>query len=73
MIEDNGLVEVLRSPELLVPSEEMKCKVGQRHRPIWVSLRVEIANEDNDPVEDLRTPELVVPGEETDCKIVQRR
>ena len=39
LIEVNSLVDVLRCHELLVPREEIDCKVVQRHQPTRVCLR----------------------------------
>ena len=74
-VEDNGLIEVLHSPELVVPSGEINCKAVQRHGPIRVPLRAKaecFSVEDNGFIEVLHSPELVVPSEETICKVVQR-
>jgi len=59
--EDNGLVEALHSPDLLVPSEETKCKIAQRDiPPLWAKVEV------------LRPPKLRVPREEINRKPSQR-
>ena len=76
LVEDNGLIEVLQCPELVVPSGEMNCYVVQRPRPIGVPLREKaecFSVEDNGLIEVLQCPELVVASGETICKVVQRR
>ena len=72
-VEDNGLIEVLQLPELVVPSGEMICKVGQRRRPIGVPVRAKaecFSVEYNGLIEVLQYPELPVPIGEMNCKVV---
>ena len=74
-VEDNGLIKVLRCPELVVPRGEINCEVVQRPRPIRVPLREKaecFSVEDNGLIEVLQCPELVVPSGESNCKVVQR-
>lgn len=72
-VEDDGLLEALYAPELLVPSGETECKEVQREIAVRVSFRSKseyFSAEDISLIEVLHCPELAVSHSERVCKVM---
>ena len=74
--DDNGFIQVLYCPNLLVPSEKVFTEVAQSARPERVSFRAKFnhfSDKDNGLVKGfikiLHFPDVIVP---TNCKVNQK-
>ena len=65
--DDNGFIQVLYCPNLLVPSEKVFTEVAQSARPERVSFRAKFnhfSDKDNGFIKVLHCPVFLVPSEE---------
>ena len=72
---DKGLIKILHSPDVIIPSGETNCKVNQKTRsvrvPLWAKLNC-FSVKGNGCVEVLQRPKLVISSGELNHEVVQR-